>query len=478
MKKFLLIMASICLAVVTFICGCATDGRDGRDGKDGKDVTIEEVYQKYVEEYGEISYEDFLLKIFNYTNEELDELTGLQSKINKSLMSGVTILSRFGYSSKQNGTHLLPGSSYTYYNVYTGSGAILSLDVDDERQTCDAYVVTNCHVIYDDTAENKFCNDVRLYLYGQDESGVNFTVLKNEVYGNESYEIKNDENYRIPAQVVGASVTYDIALLKVEASEVLYRSRNNITVAEFSDERDVTVGQTVYTIGNASGEGMSASSGIVSKDSEYITLTLSEKDYLTDDDYISYRVMRITAPINHGNSGGALYNSDGKIVGIVNAKDEDEGVDNMGYALPGDSTKRLLQLMYDEYKDNGYKMKSEAGVYKAYVNISTTVSDSYAQFNEEKGVAEIIHQVRVNDISGSPAKGNLYADDYLKSAELVDSYGTVKVAKFDITRDYYLRELMLSVRKGDKLIITVERGGSEGTVELEFDNEAYFKHVA
>lgn len=471
MKKFLLVLVSVCLAAVIFICGCSTNGKDGRDGIDGQNVTIEEVYKKYVDEYGEISYEEFLLKIFSYTNEELDELTGLKSRINKSLMSGVTILSRFGYSMK-GGISILP-SSYTVYNVYTGSGAILWLDKD----AGDAYVVTNCHVIYDDTADSVFCNDIRLYLYGQDESGVNYKVIKNQIRDYSSYDIIDDENYCIKAEVIGASVNYDIALLKVSGSDVLKRS--NAAVAEFSDDFDVTVGETVYTIGNASGEGMSSSSGIVSKDSEYITLTMSseEEEYLSNDDYISYRVMRITAPINHGNSGGALYNLKGKIIGIVNAKDEDEGVDNMGYALPGKSVNMLLGLMYDNYKANGFKMKSGGGVDKALIGITTEISDSYSRFNENTAVAEVVHQVKVNDVSSNPAKGKLEQGDYLKSAEILNSDGTVKLERFDITRDYYLREAMLSVRKGDKVKLTVERGGQTIDLELVFDSDKYFTHV-
>lgn len=471
MKKFLLILFCVCLSAVTLFCGCFEDGRDGRDGKDGQNVTIEDIYSKYVEEYGEISFEDFLLKIFNYTNSELDEMTGLKSKINKSLMSGVTVLSRFGYSTRQSGTHLLPGSSFTVYNVYTGSGAILWLD----KEAGDAYVVTNCHVIYDDTSDSTFCKDVRLYLYGQDESGVNFTVTQSSISGYDSYNITNDENYRINAEVIGASVTYDIALLKVSGSEVLRRS--DATVAEFSDSFNVTVGETVYTIGNASGEGMSSSSGIISKDSQYITLSLSDKENLTDSDYISYRVMRITAPINPGNSGGALYNTDGKIIGIVNAKDVDEEVDNMGYALPGSSVKLLLKLMYDTYVDNGNKMIAGGGVDKALINITTTISDSYGQLNKVTGESEIIHQIKVNDVSGNPARGKLESGDYLKSAEIIGSDGKVKIEKFDLTRDYYLRETMLAVRKGDKLVLTVERSGETKTVELLFDSDKYFTHV-
>ena len=465
MKKFLLVIASALLSVLLFACGCSS-GLDWRDGRDGHDVTIEEIYEKYVKEYGDISYADFLKEYLGYTNDELDEATGLKAKMNKSLMSGVTIYSTFTYST---GGYF--GSKYN--NVFTGSGAILWFD----GEAGDAYVVTNCHVVYDDAAINEFSQDVRLYLYGQDEYDVNYSVIKTERYGYTSIDIVGDDNYRIDAKVIGASKEYDLALLEVKGSDVLKRNKDEIAVAEFSNERDVTVGETVYAIGNASGEGMSASSGIISKDSENIQLVLSSKEdiYLTDDDYITYRVMRVTAPINPGNSGGALYNKDGKIVGIVNAKDESEGIDNMGYALPGDSAKRILQLMYDNYKDNGYKMLSGGGINKAFLGITTAVSDSYAKYDEVTCTAKIIQHVIVDEVSSAPARGNLKSNDYLTAVEILDSNGEVKVEKFAITRDYHLREVLFSVRAGDTVVLTIERKGQDQPfdVQLKIDSGCF-----
>lgn len=481
MKKFLLVIASAILSVLLFACGCSTDlpALDWRDGRDGHDVTIEEIYEKYVKEYGDISYADFLKEYLNYTNTELDEVTGLKSKINKSLMSGVTIYSTFSYSA---------GYGVKYNNVYTGSGAIIWFDGD----AGDAYVVTNCHVVYDDASTSTFCEDVRLYLYGQDEYGVNYTITETQHFGYTSMDITGDEKYRIEATVIGASQEYDLALLEVKGSSVLKKNKDEIVVAEFSTERDVEVGQTVYTIGNASGEGMSASSGIISKDSEDIQLVLTSSDYLTEDDYITYRVMRITAPINPGNSGGALYNKDGKIIGIVNSKDETEGIDNMGYALPGDSAKRILQLMYDNYKENGYRMPSNGGMNKALLGITTevfesyakfdetAVSDSYAKFDEITGTAKIIQHIRVDTVSSAPARGNLQRGDYLTAVEIIGSDGKVKVEKFDITRKYHLSEVMFSVRLGDTVVLTLERNGEEQPLEvrIKFDRSIYFTKIA
>ena len=472
MKKLLWLLASIALSVTMLFAGCSltgTDGIDGRDGKDGQNVTIEDIYNKYVSIYGDISFEDFLRKYLSYSEGELNDAASLRTVINRSLMSGVTILTRFAYTSHRPGA-FGQSSSSTTHKMYTGSGAILWMD----KAVGDAYVVTNCHVIDDDTSDSTYCTDIRLYLYGQDTAGINYTTTTSN--------ITNDENYRIPAEIVGASVTYDIALLKVTASDVLKRSdavavsdKTSITEAlndSFIQDESSFIGETVYAIGNASGEGMSASNGIISKDSEDIEVSLSDANTSS---YNSYRVLRTTAPINHGNSGGGLYNTSGKLVGVVQAKDEGEDIDNMGYAIPANTVRRLIVSMYDSFVANGNKPISsgskQCGINKAYLNIKTRVSDSYARLNE-KGLAVITELVRVESIEGAPARGVLQKDDILVSAKLTSSDGTVK-DDIKITRNFSLSELLIAVRAGDTLLLTVERDSAEEQVSIKFESNHF-----
>ncbi|MDE6441393.1 MAG: S1C family serine protease, partial [Clostridia bacterium] len=451
MKRFVTALATLTLAGAMLFSGCieAKDGRDGRDGKDGQDVTIEQIYEKYKAEYGDISYADFLKEYLNYTNEELDNLTGLQAVMNKSLMSGVSVLTRFGYTTqRKNSLGFI--SPKTEYKLFNGSGVIIELD----KEAGDAYVVTNCHVVYDDTSDAPhYSNDVRLFLYGQDEQGINY------VY-DDLCNISGDENYSIKAEVIGASIDYDLALLKVTGSDVLKRS--DATKAVFSTQTDVYVGESVFAVGNASGEGLSVAEGVISKDSENISLSLSEKDSLLPSDYNSYRVIRTTAPINHGNSGGALFNSKGEIVGIVNAKDDSAEADNMGYALPANNARRIINLMKTNYEKNG--KPSSFGFRKAFLNIQTIVTDTYSQLNAQTGRAEIYETIRVDDVLGAPARGKLQKNDLLISATLMR--GTEIIDSMKITRRYYVSELLFSAAAGDTLMLTVERNGSEVIVSI------------
>lgn len=475
MKKILGLFASVALSVSMLFAGCSlagADGVDGRDGKDGQNVTIDDVYNKYLSKHAGTSFEDFLKEYLSYDDSEISQAASLSATINRSLMSGVSILTRFRYTTYGHGI-FGQSQQQTSYKVYTGSGAILWMD----KAAGDAYVVTNCHVIYDDSSDSVYCDDIRLYLYGQDTAGINYILTETD--------IQEDENYCIPAEIVGASANYDIALLKVTGSSVLKRSdavavSDKKSAAEalndsFVQDSAARVGETVFAVGNASGEGMSASNGIVSKDSENIEVGLSEVDPLSS---YSYRVLRTTAPINHGNSGGALYNNTGKIVGIINAKDDGEDIDNMGYALPANMVRRIVVSMYDSYVANGNKHisssdgKSECGIKKAYLNIQTKVADSYSTL--VNGMATITELVKVEKVDGYPAKGKIEVGDILVSAKLTSSDGTVK-EDIKLNRNYSLSEMLISARTNDTLTLVVERNKAETEISIKFDSK-YFKY--
>ncbi len=402
MKKIISLIVCICIAATVFFCGCfdlgGKSGRDGRDGLDGQDVSIYEIYEaaKTVPGNENLTLDEFLKKYLSYSQSELSDLVNKQKVINRSLMSSCSILSRFSYNSLS-----------TRNKVYMGSGVFLWVD----KAVGDAYVVTNCHVVYDDSSREVFCDDVRLYLYGQDVKGINFTY---DGYGN----IANDDNYAIHARVMAASVTYDIALLRVKGS----------------------------------------------KDSEYISLNLSDVSSTSSK---SYRVMRTSAAINHGNSGGGLFNASGELVAIVNSKDDESDVDNMGYALPASNVKRLLKLMYDNYAENGGFTE---GISRPMLNVETTIIDSYAKYDNDTGLAEIYETVQVSSVNGMPAIKNLKVGDEIRALKITDSNGTVKES-IKVTRRHHIGDVMLSARGGDTLTVTVKRGNEEVDVNILFNSD-------
>ena len=169
-----------------------------------------------------------------------------------------------------------------YVTEGAGSGVIL---------TTDGYIVTNYHVI-------EGANKITVTL--TDES---------------SYE----------ATLIGTDETSDIAVLKIAATD--------LTPSVLGDSDTLGVGQTAIAIGNPLGElGGTVTSGIISALDRQITI---------DNETMS--LLQIDAAINPGNSGGGLFNSQGELIGIINAKSSGTGVEGLGFAIPINNVKTIIE---------------------------------------------------------------------------------------------------------------------------------------
>ena len=340
----------------------------------------------------------------------------------KGLRSAVSIVCSFSASIQQGGR---PGSNSTTPKVYysEGSGVIYQMD----KTEGDAFIVTNYHVVYDVSCntENGISNDIAVYLYGSE----------------------NDEN-AIEATYVGGSLYYDIAVLRVENSEILKKS--DACPADIADSDKVAVGDSAIAIGNAQGYGISASLGIVSVDSEYITMTAS--DGRTE---VSFRVIRVDTAVNSGNSGGGLYDGQGNLIGIVNAKIVDDGVENIGYAIPSS----VAVSIADNIIDYCYGTNTER-VQRALLGITVSTSDSKAVYDTETGHVSICETVSVYEISeNSLAEGVFEEGDIFVSA-------TLNGEKTEITRQYHVIDMMLEVRVGDTVVFEIIRDGENKTINI------------
>ena len=356
------------------------------------------------------------------------ETSNIPAASAKGLRSAVSILCKFQATVQQSGWRPGYGSTVTKEYSSAGSGVIYTMD----KAAGDAFIITNYHVVYDASSntENGISQDISVYLYGS--------------------EI---EEKAIPATYVGGSLYYDIAVLRIENSEIL-RDSHACSVNVANSDR-VVVGDSAIAIGNAQGYGISASSGIVSVDSEYITMTAA--DGRTG---VSFRVMRVDTAVNSGNSGGGLYDDQGNLIGIVNAKIVDEGVENIGYAIPSN----VAIAIADNIIDYCYGTSIER-VQRALLGITVTTSDSKAVYDENTGRIYIEESVSVYEISeDSLADGVLQTGDVLLCA-------TLNGQIIEITRQYHVIDMMLSVRAGDTVSFTILRGGQQLAVDVTFTED-------
>lgn len=408
----------------------------GADGKDGGDLDIEEIYAAAAKNGYEGSFLEFLKE---YLSADINEDNNTDA-IAHNLMSSVKIYSAFGNT------------------VRVGGGVIYDLN----RDAGNAIIITNYHVVYDYESDNGVADSIDLYLYGGLDG---YSVTRNYSGEVTAYSAGGSS---IHATFVGGASEYDIAVLEVQGSEVLRNSSAEEAVVGSSDA--VAAGEKVFAVGNAEGEGISVTSGAISVDSEYITIQsiLGETDSSGNLKEISYRVMRTDAAINSGNSGGGLYDAQGKLIGITNAKQMDtpnkdgsiHSVDNMGYALP---ITQVVGVVENVLANGGTVKRATLGVTVQTVDSKSVLSG---------GKAVIVETVSVSEITkGSLAASAFKVNDIVKSVTIGDT--TTK-----ILRNYQIRDLLLNVRKGDTVTVTVERGGEEKALSLTFDQDKYFTAVA
>ena len=144
------------------------------------------------------------------------------------------------------------------------------------------------------------------------------------------------DNAVCEAKLCGTDEEMDLAVIKVEKSDLSSNTLEQIKVIEVGDSDALEVGEQVVAIGNALGYGQSVTTGIVS------ALDRS----LTNENGTTSTYIQTDAAINPGNSGGALLNLDGELVGINTAKLSDTDVEGTGYAIPiSDAADLILELM-------------------------------------------------------------------------------------------------------------------------------------
>ena len=412
----------------------------GEDGKDGKDFTAEDLYKKAQAEGFQGTFLEFCKDILSINVQEENNV----DVIAKNVTSVVRICCGFSKNTTGGGLGgLIGGGPQTSYYSSAGAGVIIELD----KEKGDALIVTNYHVISDasSNAKDGISESIYLYTYGA-------------LYGFDP-EHGDEVGDGMKATFVGGAMYYDIALLRVTGSEFL---KNSIaTEATFADSDDVTIGEKVFAIGNPDGAGIAVTEGIISVESEYITMELSDGSTKM----VDYRVMRTDAAINGGNSGGALFNAEGNLIGITNAKNASSEVDNMGYALHGSQVKNLCEnILRNE------KLYGDGKIRVATLGVTVTVIDSEAYFDED-GNLKIREQFQVYEVSpgSAAAAGNVKAMDTVQAVKINGGEWMT------FSRQYQLIDRLLTVTKGDTITIKViDVEGREQIREICFDQDDYF----
>lgn len=179
-------------------------------------------------------------------------------------------------------------------------------------------------------------------IIGQNDKELLIVTNAHVVDGVNDLKVTFVDGTEVSAVVKGSKSNKDIAVAAVNLADVPADTLQHISIVEVGDSEALKMGQPVIAIGNALGEGQSSTVGWISALDRTITIDGTEYDHLIMTD----------AAINHGNSGGALLNVNGQLIGITSAKNASAEVEGMGYAIPISSVEDIINnLMNKEVRD-------------------------------------------------------------------------------------------------------------------------------
>ena len=334
--------------------------------------------------------------------------TSTNSSINTSLVS----ISNYSDTGVYVAQKVLPSvvgikveysvSSVFYRNQNTGtasaegSGIIISED---------GYILTNNHII-NSTSNSSFyeiskANKVIVSLY-------------------------NDET-EYEATIIGTDEQTDLAVIKIDKS--------GLTSATLGDSDAIQVGEFAMAIGNPLGMQSSVSSGMISAVNRKVT-----------SDNKTYTLIQTDAAINSGNSGGALVNSKGEVIGINTLKMSGSGIEGMGFAIPINSAKPIAEQLIEYNK-----------VKRPYIGI--TGRDIDEQTAKNNNLVTGIYVLNIEEFSAAEKAG-------IKIGDVITEFNGTKVSTMD-----ELNDLKNSLSIGTEVTLTINRNGESKQLKLTLQEQ-------
>ena len=278
-----------------------------------------------------------------------------------------------------------------------GSGIIISED---------GYILTNNHIVNSSSTS---------YYYELGKANKVTVTLYND-------------STKYDATIVGTDSQTDLAVIKIE--------KNGLKAAELGDSDAVQVGEFAMAIGNPLGLADSVTAGIVSAVNREVS----------DQDGNSYVAIQTDASINSGNSGGALVNSKGQVIGVNTLKLSGAGVEGVGFAIPINSTKEIYEQLIQYNK-----------VKRPYIGIGGYDLDE--QTAEDNNLVVGIYIKTIEDFSAGEKAG-------LKIGDVIVEVDGTKVTKMD-----ELNAIENQKQIGDTLKLKVFREGKEKEITVTLQEQ-------
>jgi serine protease Do len=279
------------------------------------------------------------------------------------------------------------------------------------------------------------------------EDGKAYIVTNNHVVeGASSLEVTLASGETEKATLLGKDEISDLAVLEIDGTNV-------DTVASFGTSDDLTVGQQAIAIGNPLGSEFAGSvtQGIISGLDRSVAVDSNNDG---TEDWVS-EVLQTDAAINPGNSGGALINANGEVIGINSMKIAQEEVEGIGFAIPIDAAKPLIN-----------QLETSGKVERPYIGIGAVSLDQVPQASKQRTL-NLPDDVTAGVVLARVVESSAAADAGLEQYDVI-----TKIDDQDITSMVDLRSYLYSDKQiGDEVNVTYYRDGSKETAKLTLTNE-------
>ena len=277
-------------------------------------------------------------------------------------------------------------------------------------------------------------------IISQDDNYLYIATNNHVVEGASTLTITFCDEAAVEAEIQGTDANTDLAVVKVKLSDVSEDTLNAVKVATLGSSEDLKVGSSTVVIGNALGYGQSVTTGVISALERDVTFENSDGSTITQ------TLLQTDAAVNPGNSGGALLNMNGEVIGIVSAKYSDTDVEGMGYAIPITKASEVIESLISGQEVSSDEEEAEVTGNGAYLGIAGVDLDSQTayQYNMPTGV----YVAQVVSGSGSEAAG-------IEKGDVITSFNDT-----EITSMAELQELLAKCNPGDTVNVSYAKASN------------------
>lgn len=335
----------------------------------------------------------------------IDQPLILTSSVNNQAMPATEVFKALSNAVVNINTKTSVEGSYFYgtFGEAEGAGSGVIIHEDNDK----IYIVTNAHVVT-----------------GASQCTISIDGVKTAI-----------------ANPVGKSAENDIAVISVKKSDLVAAGITDYKIASFANSDNLVVAEDVMAIGNAVGEGKSATKGIISAIEKQINIDGRKLDVIQTD-----------AAINPGNSGGALVNMNASVIGINTAKyasyyGSAESVEGMGYAIPSNTVKRLVEEIITTGSTSG-----ETSSNRPYLGIKGGTITQELQVTNNLPAGFGVSEVN---------QGTNIARSGLRAGDIITKYNGQRIMSIE-----ELTTSLESSKVGDKVTIEVYRQGKYITFDV------------